>query len=99
MNCKPGDLACVVRVPQSEPHIEAILREQLIGKFVRVVRLTVGSEGALDAWKILEPVRITLPAGRGTGTMIIDLFGIEDSVLQPVRGVPVHDEQLDEVPA
>jgi hypothetical protein len=95
MNCKPGDLACIVRVPACEPSIDMPLREQLIGKFVRCVSLELGTTGVLDVWKIREPIRIELPVGNFM--LKIDLAAIEDFCLQPVRGVPVHDEQLDEV--
>jgi len=97
MNCKPGDLACIVRVPKCEAPIEAALRDQLVGKFVHCVSLGRGDTGALDVWVVRDAVRLELPCR--WGTLKIDLMAIEDFCLQPVRGVPVHDEQLDEVPA
>lgn len=92
MNCKPGDLACIVRIWTGEPFVEAQLRTQLIGRFVRVVRLV--SPATLE---IAEPISVAIRVGSQTVDFI--LKGIEDFALQPVRGLPVHDEQLDEVPA
>lgn len=94
MNCKPGDLACVIRVPPCEPEMTAILSQQLIGKIVRVIALT-GS--LVPTWQLQEPVALILPAGRVT--LHISLMAIADSMLQPIGGGRVHDEQLDEVPA
>ncbi|WP_321904413.1 hypothetical protein [Paraburkholderia tropica] len=92
MNCKPGDLACIVRIWTGEPFVEAQLRTQLIGRFVRVVRLVSPS-----TWEIAEPIRVTIRIGSQAVEFV--LKGIEDFALQPVRGLPVHDVQADEVSA
>ena len=94
MNCKPGDLACVVRMVECDPSLEAALRAQLIGKFVRCVSLVPGEP---EMWRIADPIPIELPVG--WLPRHVNVISLGDEILQPVRGVPVHDEQLDEVPA
>lgn len=92
MNCQPNDLACIVRIWTGDPFVEAQLRAQLIGRFVRVVRLVSPA-----TWEIAEPIRVTIRLGSQAVEFV--LLGMEDFALQPVRGLPVHDEQLEEVTA
>lgn len=94
MNCKERDLACVVRVPKCHNELAAALYQQLVGRFVRCVAI---APGTADVWQIEEPIRISVPCGRIM--LVVDLMGVEDELLQPVRGMPVHDKHLDEVTA
>ncbi|WP_454825376.1 hypothetical protein [Paraburkholderia xenovorans] len=94
MNCKLGDMACVVRIPDCAPDVKAALEAQLVGRFVRCVALATECAAS---WLIETPIALAVPCWPTTVEMT--LTAIEDFCLQPVRGVPVHDEQLDEVTA
>lgn len=94
MNCKAGDLACVVRMADSDSSMEAALRDQLVGRFVRCVSI---SPVRSDMWIIQEPVAIQLPIGwLPRETMVT---AIADEFLQPVRGLPVTEGTTDEATA
>jgi len=92
MNCKPGDLAYVVRS----------LTPSEIGLVVRVVeparRWTeiVGE----PCWNIeFTGSRLVRDAYSDKDVLVSGEACIKDSLLRPISGVPVHDEQLDEVMA
>ncbi|WP_321968863.1 hypothetical protein [Paraburkholderia tropica] len=92
MNCKPGDLACIVRVVTGDPVVEAQLRPLLIGRFVRVVQLV-----SAETWELEEPISVSIRIGSVHAQFT--LIGLEDHALQAIRGVPVHYVQADEVAA
>lgn len=97
MNCKPGELACVVRLPENcTPELRPALQEQLLGRVVRVVAL---DPFATETWTVAEPFTLYLPIACVAGLFPVALGGIEDHLLQPIRGVPVCEEKRDEVPA
>lgn len=84
MNCRPGDLAIIVRVgPATGAHL---------GKIVRVLTLTEGFTG-LPAWRF-ESDR---PLYRTDWHKPLEF--VEDHCLRPIRGLPKsddinHDEEL-----
>jgi hypothetical protein len=94
MNCKPGDLACVVRLPECEPVLRAALQEQVLGRVVRVVAL---ASHAPETWTLAEPFTVDLPISWLAKPFKFELAGLEDNLLQPIRGVPVREEKRDEV--
>lgn len=90
MNCKPGDLAVVVR---SEGTGRAgLLSEMLLGRIVRVVRLRPPSNAfhcmADLVWSFEEPIRLELHGW----TYIAD--GTADCCLRPIRDP--GDDAVDE---
>ncbi len=109
MNCKPGDMAITVKrgVWASNP------TPGIVGRVVEVVRwssygeIFVSTSGAMfrycntaPAWVVRsrEPLPWLSHAGPNAGE--VHLFGerpIADECLIPIGGVPVHDEQHDEV--
>jgi hypothetical protein len=89
MNCKPGDLAYVVRGWAED-----------LGLIVEVIRSCPPSEwedAAEPEWecKSRSPVR----AARGGRLVLSCEFDVKDSWLRPISGVPVTDDIEDEVPA
>jgi hypothetical protein len=90
MNCKPGDLAYVVRsrIPEN------------IGMVIEIKR--VCPHNGIGYWQYF----VTKPTfGEYTDTGAIHLFpagttfSIGDERVRPISGVPVHDEVTDEVAA
>lgn len=84
MNCKPGDMAIITRSLGEFGRL-------LVGKIVTVSSLF--SDMDPPAWEIREPIRV-MRQGRE-----FEIVGVEDRLLTPINGVPVHDEQREEVPA
>lgn len=91
MNCKPGDLAIVVSLSRLEKtaHQQAIGRF-LIGKVVRVTHLFDA-----ESWAIAEPIDVRGVCWAEGGSMHIMTGGvaesIPDSMLRPIRGLPVDE--------
>lgn len=91
MNCKPGDLAIVVR---SAGNDEArTLINQLLGKIVRVIRLRPPVDPtctAIVVWQLEDELTVHF---RG---MRYQLTGINDECLRPIRdpGDDAQDETL-----
>lgn len=85
MNCKPGDLAFLSSDCVDE------------GVVVEVLRAVVQDPSKLPAWhcKSRTPIRCTTQRTR-SDVLATDVC-IEDRYLRPISGVPVHDEQHDEV--
>ncbi|AJG19051.1 hypothetical protein [Cupriavidus basilensis] len=90
MNCKPGDLAYIVRDPYPEN----------LGRVVKVV----GAPQWIDdgpAWFCQAtggPLRV-MNIDRPRETLRDTEFDCYDSDLRPISGVPVEDEVSDEVTA
>ncbi len=87
MNCKPGDLAYLVRV--DDPRFS-----ENIGRVVTVTRLA----GVEDCWWVdaLPPGLL----GYRDGNFGYSTEGwVRDSNLRPISGVPVTDDVRDEVTA
>ena len=113
MNCKPGDMAVVVRrgVPDGSFTLG------LAGRIVEVVRLAEPGEiffstlGAMfrisnkfpaPAWVCRSSELLPWLSGKGPNAGKIQFFRerpIADANLIPISGVPVHDEQHEEVVA
>lgn len=96
MNCKPGDLAIVVRAEGWG--LAGRVSQKLLGAIVRVVRLAPPSERfqctADLVWKFEEPIKVELDGK----TYWAD--GIDDSCLRPIRdpGDDAQDEMLRPLP-
>lgn len=92
MNCKPGDLAMIVRNIEGGSPYQREVYALLIGRTVRV--LQAGPNGfGFDTWSIEEPICVVF---RRRG---IRFVGVEDHTLMPISGIPVTDDVKDEVPA
>ncbi|MBR8344682.1 hypothetical protein [Burkholderia ambifaria] len=91
MNCVPGDLAVIVRVMPGVNGLAFILSRKLIGHVVRVV--SVHSNGYVPTWTIAEPILLVHNGHRHR------FVGIEDSTLQPIRGMHVTSNIRNEVKA
>ncbi|WP_213761791.1 hypothetical protein [Caballeronia sp. dw_19] len=97
MNCKPDELACVVRLPEVEDaDLRVALQEQVLGRVVRVVALIPQTA---DTWLLADPFTLKLPIAPLEHSFDFQVTGLEDHLLQPIRGVPVCEEKRDEVPA
>lgn len=86
MNCKPGDLAYIVA-------------GQSVGAIVEVVKGATPYEDG-PAWECKS--RHELPCakpGELFSDRVANRFRVRDSWLRPISGVPVNDEQRDEVTA
>ena len=92
MNCKPGDLAYVV--------VPAGFERTLHGRIVEV-----GVDGECDLGTFPPPgvaawlCRFPTPWFCQKRGMWVSVCWLIDSWLRPISGVPVHDEQPDEVAA
>lgn len=86
MNCKPGDLAYLCH--------EALDA----GLIVEVIASCVAPDGS-PAWDVKSrtPARCELWSGRNHH--LTTEFSVEDKYLRPISGVPVHDEEHNEVTA
>lgn len=92
MNCKPGDLAYIVH----DPH-----NPQDIGKVVKVLRVaTDWCEEDMPEWRCEARDQLSgFNGGREWKPGQHKAVDIPDAWLRPISGVPVEDEQRDEVPA
>jgi hypothetical protein len=89
MNCKPGDLAIIVRNPYPEN----------VGKVIEVLS-PFGEWGAEGFCWIFRSVSPLVGNDSLTGARMRGSEGfIADRVLRPISGVPVDEEQRDEVRA
>ncbi|SOY65614.1 conserved hypothetical protein [Cupriavidus phytorum] len=90
MNCKPGDLAIIVRCDYIP---------EVIGVVVSVVCRGRDSFGGMASWHVQFPDRFEV-TDRSTGRRVREnLINFPDAWLRAISGVPVHDEQHDEVTA
>lgn len=87
MNCKPGDIAVTVGMFESANN----------GVIVEVLSL-VGTDSAGAIWRIKHRMPMLVDHGPHAGLWVTG-GDIHDVNLRPISGVPVHDEQPDEVPA
>lgn len=86
MRCRSGDLAIVIGTPADyDADVVAFMRSVLIGKVVRVTRLT-GRKIDVPAWYIEEPFHVFYHGA----PILCD--GIEDEYLTPLRGDLRGDE-------
>ena len=96
MNCKPGDLAIIVGVASKCGAIVNVVKGAPLSRF----ELPDGRPHVAclpGDWVIKFQRAVPCPTMRG---MILSEWAvIADSKLRPISGVPVHDEQRDEVPA
>lgn len=80
MNCKPGDMAIIVRIPHSGHAAYISAMRRALGKVVTVCSVSMVKE--VPVWEIQNP--IWLPKSGSSGHQCIT--GIEDWLLQPIRG-------------
>ena len=87
MNCKPGDLAYIV----------SSLFPENVGKVVKVIELATAWNGN-EGWicEVCTPLKALKPEGAIKAEKRIHC---RDSSLRPISGVPIHDEEHDEVTA
>lgn len=76
MNCKPGDIAVIVK-----DYGHPVLAKTL-GRFVRVTEIVGTSPQGRQCWAY-EGERVTVKDARGTWVF----EALEDDALQPIRGV------------
>lgn len=90
MNCKPGDLAYIVASDFPEN----------IGAVVEVVKLAPPDPPFPQEWEC-RPCSLLLGWDDKTGRVSLSSSSIDvcDISLRPISGVPVHDEEHDEVTA
>jgi hypothetical protein len=87
MNCKPGDLAIVIRgLTHPSPNL---------GRVVEVLSRLADHQSLGPVWhcKSRHAMKVRTPRGDELAAQ----FWVPDAWLRPVSGLPVHDEQLDEV--
>lgn len=96
MNCKPGDVAIVVGAEKGDDHTGVATR-MCLGRIVRVVVLY--ADGVWDFEEPIELGRVAFKYGGMEASADIVMLGMHDRFLRPISGVPVHDEQHDEVTA
>lgn len=81
MNCKPGDMAIIVSVPD-----QCVAHN--IGRIVEVISLT--TVHGLPTWLLKHPFKDTVNGWTGT------CRGVADRNLQPIRPTRPFDEQLED---
>jgi len=79
MNCKPGDVAVVVRTGTYATEYERALLTASLGRIVTVV--SVYERAGMWTWKIKEPFWMEVP-----GYSDVHVIGLDDYMLQPIRG-------------
>jgi hypothetical protein len=92
MNCRQGDRAIVVRLFPCVDEIRKALERDVLGRIFKCVELTTGPTG-LPVWSIGEVITVDM------GFMPFKVVGIEDCLLQPIRGLPVPEQVTDKVTA
>lgn len=88
MNCKLGDLAYIIGAENAGAVVEVIVCDEYWSSVEGVPFCVVESRSPLHAMDL-----------DGNPTTMTRRGSIADSRLRPISGVPVHDEQLDEVTA
>jgi hypothetical protein len=95
MNCKPGDLAYVIRA-ETTP--------EMIGMVVTVLRMAIdGEEVCGRRFAVMEPGWVveanSLIPARGCDGILRHLKrrAVADRNLRPISGVPVNDEVTDDI--
>jgi hypothetical protein len=95
MNCRPGDLAYVVR---------AEVTPEMIGIVVTVLRPAIHAE-IVDGihYQVTEPSWVvesgsSIPARSNDGILrVVKRRVVMDRLLRPISGVPVNDEVTDDI--
>ncbi|WP_156545811.1 hypothetical protein [Cupriavidus sp. D384] len=87
MNCKPGDMAIVLRADGAPASI---------GRIVEVIEVAPDIDGQ-PAW-VVRFQGVGVCKNKETGELTLDTDAdCPDAWLRPISGVPVEDEQHDEV--
>ena len=87
MNCKKGDLAYLSSDCTDE------------GVVVEVLDAVICPPGDLPTWRVRARTPVTCETVVSKVIKHMTEFCCEDRYLRPISGVPVHDEQHDEVTA
>lgn len=97
MNCKPGDLAYIVGASRHAGKVVQVVELAPIGVNFRLPDGHM--QGAQDyEWVCYFPTPQEIGLSDGT-TRMTHYATVPDRVLRPIGGVPVCDEQRDEVVA
>lgn len=91
MNCKPGDLAVIVKTTGDACGKHGEISRLCIGRIVRVTHLRRPTDPnctASQVWNFEEPLAINL------GGETYHVSGCDDSVMLPIRDQPGEDEML-----
>jgi hypothetical protein len=110
MNCKPGDLARIVsngyraETPQIIDRICEVVRPAVVGEIFTALdgrqMRSVVSLGPAWVIRSANPLPWKSRTGPHAGdVMFFEMRPMSDQFLRRIGGVPVHDEQHDEVPA
>lgn len=83
LKCKPGDLCVVISGGDSDPR----LAEQLVGRFVTVTRIMDMVDETDPRWEFETPILLSVVGFFGTYEILVR--GASESLLQPIRGLPV----------
>ncbi|QUN28728.1 hypothetical protein KB879_01775 [Cupriavidus sp. KK10] len=90
MNCKPNDLAIVIRA-------DAV--PELIGQIVEVMHPSLPDSPYGFVWMVRFQTPKLFP-GLFRGSVIVDTdANCPDAWLRPITGLPIHDDVPDEVTA
>lgn len=84
MNCKPGDLAYVVCGEQA-------------GAVVEVKAAEIPFDDGSPAWRATSTTPLMTIKRRSRQMSEGTQFRVRDSWLRPISGIPVYEEQRDEV--
>lgn len=78
LNCKPGDLAIIVRKSSGMNFVDNEAYSLGVGKIVRVTSLMPNM--SVPIWFILEKIKVDLTAGEAL------VYGLPDAMLMPILG-------------
>jgi hypothetical protein len=96
MNCKPGDLAYVIRAvvtPEMVGAVVSVLRSAVHMETVDGIRYEVTEPG----W-VVESAGSSLPVRSNDGILrIVKRRVVMDRLLRPISGVPVNDEVTEDL--
>lgn len=95
MNCKPGDLAIIVRVDDRGDR-------DAIGLIVEVMRAAAAvdwTDANQPEWQCRSRAPFRARDMRTGAIVLSNEFDVKDSWLRPISGVPVTDDVEDEVTA
>ncbi|MDP9651942.1 hypothetical protein [Paraburkholderia caledonica] len=87
MNCKPGDLAIVIKS----------LKGRGVGAIVEVVKAHGDWGGLGFCWVVNSPRPMMTARPDGTNKRLSTLHLAPDDWLRPVSGLPVNDEVTDDI--
>jgi len=82
MNCKQGEYAFIIRVPETRPAALAhAIKRHTLGHVIRCVSQMLSNDGTCIVWRIDKPFQIPFQGG------VLTIDGIADRDLSPIRGL------------